>query len=195
MRLKCAANLRSLGQAMFQYANDNKGWIPRDYTHGNPNHRFWGEKIARLLNYPMPPEQSVTSVSYDMQMRPYFARMEMFQCPSFPKDQQELDFVLNGWDIDYPGGQTGTYLKITSLRRASELILATEANKNRALDTLDKHDVWHPEHLPGSGAGSDIRVCDDQRHLGYVQIVYVDAHVNSRKWKELKVEDFRLDRR
>src|SRR4051794_13551621 len=30
--VKCASNLRQIGTAALMYANDNKGWIPRDYN-------------------------------------------------------------------------------------------------------------------------------------------------------------------
>ena len=86
------------------------------------------------------------------------------------------DYAARGFQIEHKG----------------RINLVTEANKNRPLDTLDVHDVWHPEHMPRA-AGA--RVCDDNRHKGFIQILYVDGHVNTRMWKELKVQDFRLDRR
>jgi prepilin-type N-terminal cleavage/methylation domain-containing protein/prepilin-type processing-associated H-X9-DG protein len=191
MKLKCAANLRTLGQVVFQYANENKGWIPRDYSWGDPAHRFWADLFARMMRYEMPPEAPAGSQAYDQSMAPYLARIEMYQCPVFPNDQQPLDFVLNGWDIKNPGGATGTFLKITSLRRGSELILMTEGNKDRPLLAFDLHDVWHPDHMPNGAAP---RICNDNRHRnGQVNCMYVDGHVNARPFKELKPEDFRLD--
>ncbi len=117
MKLKCAANLRTLGQVVFQYANENKGWIPRDYSWGDPAHRFWADLFARMMRYEMPPEVPSGSQAYDQSMAPYFAKIEMYQCPVFPNEQQPVDFVVNGWDINVPGGATGSFLKITSLRR------------------------------------------------------------------------------
>src|SRR5687767_7932590 len=43
LRIKCAANLRTLGHVVHQYANENRGWLPRDYSWGNPQHRFWAD--------------------------------------------------------------------------------------------------------------------------------------------------------
>jgi prepilin-type N-terminal cleavage/methylation domain-containing protein/prepilin-type processing-associated H-X9-DG protein len=190
LRLKCSSNLRSLGQVIHMYANENKGFIPRDYSHNNPERRFWAEKFARMMRYPMPPEAPVGDINVDIALRPYLAQIEMYQCPAFPNEQQAVDFLLNGWDINNPGGQVGTFLKITSLRRGAELILMTEANKNRPLDRLDLHDVWHPEHLP---KGPAPRVLDDQRHKGLLHCMYVDGHVDARPFKDLKPIDFRLD--
>jgi prepilin-type processing-associated H-X9-DG protein/prepilin-type N-terminal cleavage/methylation domain-containing protein len=189
MKLKCAANLRSLGQVVFQYANENKGWIPRDYSWGDPKHRFWGELFARMMRYEMPPEAPSGSAAYDQSMAPYFARIDMYQCPLFPNDRQPVDFDINGWDINAPGGATGSFLKITSLRRGSELILITEGNKNRDPTNFEYHDVWHPDHMP---LASEPRICNDNRHRGQLNILYIDGHVNARGFKELKPEDFRL---
>ena len=192
LRIKCSANLRTLGHVVHQYANENKGWIPRDYSWGNKEHRFWADLFARMMNYPMPPAPvgGAGSAAYDLTLLPFFARLEMYQCPTFPDDRQSLDFVLNGWDISKPGGATGSFLKITSLRRSAELILMTEAHRNRSLDQFQYHDVWHPDHMP---VGTEPRICNDQRHRGYIHCLYVDGHVSARMFKELKADDFRLD--
>jgi prepilin-type processing-associated H-X9-DG protein/prepilin-type N-terminal cleavage/methylation domain-containing protein len=195
LRLKCASNIRTLGQVAVLYSNENKGWVPRDYSWGSVTHRFWGDVFARMMRYDMPPLPSSGSgdAAYDASMAPFFARLEMYQCPAFPDERQPVDFVMNGWDLDSPdGGKTGTYLKITSLRRSAEQILMTEANQNRQINVFEYHDVWDPSHLP---LGSEPRICNDQRHRGYLHCLYVDGHVEPRLFKELKKEDFRLDRR
>jgi len=192
MKLKCAANLRTLGQVVLQYANENKGWIPRDYSYNDPLHRFWADLFARMMNYEMPPQVASGSAAYDQAMAPYLARIEMYQCPLFPNDRQPVDFVQNGWDINNPGGATGTFLKITSLRRCGELILMTEGNKDREVNAFDLHDVWSPDHMPN---GSQPRICNDKRHKGYVNCLYFDDHVDARPFKDLTKEDFRLDLR
>ena len=48
LQLKCASNLRTLGQVVMMYAHENRGTIPRDYSHGDRYKRFWGEKFARM---------------------------------------------------------------------------------------------------------------------------------------------------
>ncbi len=189
-RLKCASNLRTLGQSVFLYSNENKGWIPRDYSWGDPNHRFWGDVLARVMNYDMPPVAPSGSAACDQQMAPFLMKIEMFKCPAFPNDKQPIDFVVNGWDVDVPTGNTGAFLKITSLRRGAELLLMTEANQNRAINDFEYHDIWHPNHMPN---GSEPRILNDKRHKGYLNCLYVDGHVNARLFKELKPEDFRLD--
>ena len=51
LRLKCTSNLRSLGQALMMYSQENRGYIPRDYSHGTTERRFWAEKLARMMRY------------------------------------------------------------------------------------------------------------------------------------------------
>src|SRR5438874_7538722 len=194
LRIKCASNLRTLGQVINQYANENKGWIPRDYSYGNREHRFWGELFARMMNYPMPPPPPSLAgdAAYDVAMAPYLANIEMFQCPAFPNDKQPVDFVINGWDINLPnGGATGSFLKITSLRYGSQIILITEANENRQVNYFEKHDIWDLSHLP-LPPSTESRICNDKRHRGYVNCMFVDAHVEIRLFKDLKKEDFRV---
>jgi len=191
-RVKCASNLRTLGQAVVLYVNENKGWIPRDYSWGDPNHRFWGDVLARVMGFEMPPVQGVGSQAYDQLMAPFLMKIEMFKCPNFPNDKQPVCFVINGWDIDTLSGNTGPFLKITSLRHPAELLMFTEANSNRAIDDFEYHDVWHPDHMPN---GVEHRICNDKRHKGFLHCLYMDGHVNLRMFKELKPDDFRLDLR
>ena len=55
--LKCASNLRTIGQLMQMYATDTKGGIPLDYWYDDATlqysklgHIFWAESYAKLLN-------------------------------------------------------------------------------------------------------------------------------------------------
>jgi len=189
--LKCAANLRTMGQVMQQYANDNRGFIPRDYSPGNPGHIFWGEMYAKYLNRPLP-TISNNSSSRDHTLAPYFALIPIYQCPSFPNPVQPVDYVNNGWDKYSPSGQTQAAFKVTKFRRAGEIIFMTEGNKNRQVDTFVYHDVWHPSHLPTSSSPSERRICDDARHRGNINCVYLDGHVAARPFKSLTEKDFRL---
>jgi prepilin-type processing-associated H-X9-DG protein len=190
MRVKCASNLRTLGQAVVFYSNENKGWIPRDYSWGEPKHRFWADVIARVMNYEMPPPAASGSATYDQAIAPYLFKIDMYKCPVFPNEKQPVDFVINGWDVNVPTGATGAFLKITSLRKGADLLLMTEANKNRAINDFEYHDVWEPSHMPN---GSEPRICNDNRHRGFVHCLYVDGHVTARMFKELKPDDFRLN--
>ena len=48
-RTQCASNLRQLGYAIQSYANDNRGWIPRDATLGHDDRPPWPLLLGRYL--------------------------------------------------------------------------------------------------------------------------------------------------
>src|SRR5207237_1711934 len=54
MAIKCASNLRTIGHAMQQYANEFKGRIPRDYWYDQEyldGHILWAEAFAKYVGY------------------------------------------------------------------------------------------------------------------------------------------------
>ncbi len=189
--LKCATNLRALGQMMGQYANDNKGFIPRDYTYGTADHIFWGEAFARYMKYLMP-QLNVYGQARDRALGPYFGKIAVYQCPVFPNEKEPVDYVCNGWDKQSNVGNTQGVFKVTKFRRSSEVIFLTEGNVNRQSDCFVFHDVWHVSHLPMAGTKSERRVLDDERHRGLVNSVYLDGHVAAKWYKKLVAEDFRI---
>src|SRR5205814_6864358 len=54
-RIKCASNLRTLGQVAYQYAHDNKGWIPRNCDYDNPLMPSWIDLLCRNMKKTLPP--------------------------------------------------------------------------------------------------------------------------------------------
>jgi prepilin-type processing-associated H-X9-DG protein/prepilin-type N-terminal cleavage/methylation domain-containing protein len=190
-QLKCASNLRTMGQIMHQYANDNKGLIPRDYSYGERGHIFWGEAFAKYANCRLP-NISVEGQSRDTQLAKYLNNIQVYQCPVFPNSSQSVDYVINGWDKYTPSGATQAVFRLTKFKRSTEQILMLDANKNRSTTQYVYHDVWHPSHLPGIGSAAEVRVLDDNRHRGKVNCVYLDGHVSAKPYKDLKVRDFQL---
>ena len=194
-RVKCASNLRTLGQVAFQYAYDNKGWIPRNCDYDNPLMPSWVDLIARNMKkqLPAPPPFMMYNQAYDISAVPYYARIEWFQCPVFPVDKQSVDFVINGWERkNAPFGGRSTMLKITSVRRSPDVVLFLDANKSRTIDSFVRHDVWDPAHLPGGPDPSNVRILDDKRHRGQCNICWLDGHVSAKPFKEIKVADFTM---
>ena len=76
-RLKCASNLRTLGQVAFQYAYDNKGWIPRNCDYDNPLMPSWVDLLARNMKkqLPPPPIGMMYTQGYDISAVPFYARI------------------------------------------------------------------------------------------------------------------------
>src|SRR3954469_5042457 len=59
--IKCASNLRPIGQLMQMYSAQTKGRIPLDYWYDDADfqysrlgHIFWAEEYAKLMKRPMP---------------------------------------------------------------------------------------------------------------------------------------------
>ena len=51
--VKCNANLHGIGQVMQMYANDYKGWVPRNYEYGaqyDAGHIFWAEAFGKYFD-------------------------------------------------------------------------------------------------------------------------------------------------
>lgn len=189
--LKCAANQRTLGQTLHQYANDYKGLIPRDYSHGQQRNIFWGEAFAKYLNRPLPHIPGPSSSSRDRQLAPEFAKIGAYQCPVHPNDRQPVDYVCNGWDKYSLTGRTQGVFNVVKFKRNSEVIFLTEGHKNALVDDFAYHDVWDPPHLPTAPVGGR-RVLDDNRHRGKINCVFLDGHVETRLFKHLKETDFRM---
>ena len=185
---KCASHLRSIGQFAHIYAGDNKGLIPRDYSEGSPGHIFWGEALAPYARAKLP-HTSATGNARDLFYAPHYAMIGIYQCPAFPSEQQPVDYVWNAWNADNPG-QTQPLYRITKIRRSGEVVLAIEAHLNRPVNDFDRHDVWSASHLPTASNVAERRVCDDQRHGGLINILYLDAHVDARSFKSVTQKDF-----
>jgi prepilin-type N-terminal cleavage/methylation domain-containing protein len=187
--IKCAANLRSLGQVMHQYADDNKGWIPREYSPGVPGHLFWAEAFAPYFNNKLP-SSKLSDQARDAFYAPYYAKIAAYKCVVFPNPLEPVCYITNGWDANSATGGTGPTMKITKLRRSSEMIFLTEGNKNRLVNYFVFHDVWLPSHLSSSTAVSERRMLDDNRHRGLISSVCMDGHVMTKPFKQIKYTDF-----
>ena len=115
---------------MQQYANDFKGKIPRGYHYDNwyrSGHILWAEALSRYVNHPV--EVADVSPARDPVMARLFRQIDVYQCPSFPNDEQPLDYVSNSWT---GGGDTdAAAIVVTKVPRSSEIIFLTEASATR----------------------------------------------------------------
>ena len=192
-RLRCASNLRTLAQVGMQYVNDNRGWLPHSYFYGggsgNEISLSWVDLLARSMKQrlPPPPAGNFYNSAYDHLAAPYYAAIQWLQCPVFPNDKEPVDFVVNGWDPGANPSYRNTIIKFVRIRHSSQIIFFLEAHKGRPVDEFNLHDVWSPSHLPGQ---SGVRVLDDQRHRGLVNIAYLDGHVDARPFRSLTPADF-----
>ena len=190
-RLACAANVRTLAQVALQYAHDNKGFIPRNYAHNEPPFPSWVDLLARSMKRVAmtPPAGGRYTAAYDVSAAVAYAATQWLQCPVFPNDAQGVDYVINGWGKNMLNGGRSPLLKVTSLKRSGEIAFFLDGNLNRPTNNFMRHDVWQPSHLP---KGGDVRVLDDQRHRGLLNIAHIDGHVESRRFADLRPIHFTI---
>jgi prepilin-type processing-associated H-X9-DG protein len=191
--IKCSSNLRSIGQFMVMYAQDNKGKVPRDYWYDQEyrdGHILWAESFARYVNKSFP-TFPVLGQARDRDLGKELSKILVYQCPDFPNPAQPLDYVSNGWDISGAGGADSQPLvNVTKLKRSSDVIFLLEANAALATDMFGYHDVYTAQHLPG---GSSPRAADlrDRRHRGRLNICWMDGHVSAKPARDINIWDFR----
>jgi prepilin-type N-terminal cleavage/methylation domain-containing protein/prepilin-type processing-associated H-X9-DG protein len=203
--LKCSSNLRQIGTITQMYANENKGWIPRDYDTGSQyltGQYLYAEQFGKyfLRDFVSVGATDITATR-DIALKPQFARIEVYQCPVFPNDEQQLDYVANGFQISsqyFKTGRAQPAVNITQIKHGSEILYLTEAtgklpaggpNNNPAPD-YTTHDVWLDKHILGTTTDRRIMELTDKRHKGMINCLYIDGHVETKPVKDLKTTDF-----
>ncbi len=170
----CISNLKQVGMAMFLYADDNDGYIPR----GNGHPWF-------LAYMPYLPEGGGEDD---------FRNVRIYKCLSYPADPrgvQVITYVINAWNFESPDDAVG-YEKVgpSKLSRfqipSKTLHLGdNEAGSWRPIVTgyrdaiTNLNDVWAPGHLPyneRSGRLSPQRRIAAMRHSDGANFVYLDGH-------------------
>lgn len=152
--VKCASNMRQIGSAMLMYANENKGWIPRDY---NPDESAWSpglpanddkhqysegqylfaEQFGKYFMTDFEPVgHRITTSDRDALLKPQFARIEIYQCPALDNPESALDYCSNGFQQSPQSGKKKGYaqsaMNMSQCRRPSEIIYLAEINANTA---------------------------------------------------------------
>ncbi|HEV8291376.1 MAG TPA: prepilin-type N-terminal cleavage/methylation domain-containing protein, partial [Tepidisphaeraceae bacterium] len=176
--LKCASNLRTIGQLMQMYSTDTKGRIPLDYWYDDSalqysklGHIFWAESYAKLLKRQLPIVPAVRD--RDKILAPYLERIETYQCPANPNIRQPLDYAINGAWL----GSSYGLIPLTKVRNPAQVVYLTEANITRPVDDFMQYDIFADTHLPTMPPGSPnlnpgARMMNDMRHRGYANALY-----------------------
>jgi prepilin-type N-terminal cleavage/methylation domain-containing protein/prepilin-type processing-associated H-X9-DG protein len=205
--LKCSSNLRQIGTITQMYAGENKGWIPRDYNHGTQyatGQYLYAEQFGKyfLKDFVSEGNANGAPASRDIALKPQFARIEVYQCPVFPNDEQQLDYVVNGFQISseyFKTGRAQPAVNITQVKHGSEILYLTEGHgtnliaggpNNNPPPDYSAHDVWQDKHILGTSTDRRIMDLTDKRHRGMINCLYIDGHVETKPVKDLKATDF-----
>jgi prepilin-type processing-associated H-X9-DG protein len=196
MAIKCGANLRTIGHAMQQYANEYKGRIPRDYWYDQEyldGHILWAEVFAPYVGYKDMPQPNTLSPARDAVLAPHLERIEVYQCPAFPNENQKLDYVSNAWHAGNVG-ISAPLINVVRMPHSGRVVYLTEASNRLPVDTFGIHDVFDLIHLPVDPSRNpqpaSTRVLIDNRHGGKVNLLFLDGHVEARHFKDVHRRDF-----
>ena len=193
----CLTNLKSMGDATQLYAQQNRDTLVRAESErmhfvasllpglGQP------ENVERLWNRDTGAPDSDALLDVCQKTR-------VLQCPTFPKPEQALDYVVSAFQLpfnktasDTISSTTGTGPQSTFTRKASyfykvekilprspaDFIYITEAHQNHPVpgksDWAELTDLFLPDHVPFGGAP---RVANDERHPGGIGSLFFDGH-------------------
>ena len=191
--IQCGSHLRTIGQAMQQYANDNKGRIPRDYWYDleyKQGHILWAEAFGKYVGHPLPDVRDLTPAR-DRILGPEFAQIGVYQCPAYPDERQALDYVSNAWWAGVVG-VSAPLINVTRMPRSGQIVYLAEAGTALPTDSFGIHDVFDVTHLPMAGnlPQRSSRVLNDKRHGGRINLLFLDGHVDTRPFKDVGRRDF-----
>src|SRR2546422_3413090 len=138
----CYNNLKQMGLAMFMYADDNNGRIPR----GNAPH-WWQLYIPALGG------SSAT--------RDQYGRIKVYTCPGYPNKRQVICYVVNAWQFSSPRDMTGSEVVgptvVSKVQQPVETIYFADNESgswrpnfplSKVIGPHDLHDVLRPLYLP-----------------------------------------------
>jgi prepilin-type processing-associated H-X9-DG protein len=185
-RTLCASNLRQLGAVIVLYANNNRGWIPRDATLSRPDRPGWPMLLAAYLVR----RQGVTEAE--------LPDIAVLQCPSHPQSGIPTGYVINAFAFEtIPDWKPDGPIKITAPSRPSELPWLLDCANDFPIAAppplpdkvfgVEFHDVYHPDHLPN---GSKNRVSDNRHVQRTANVLYLDTHVSVIHRGDLRLEMF-----
>ena len=203
VRLKCASNLRQIGLAQTLYANDNAGWVPRDYTPWRADRRpYWAAAYGKYLDPRTDWDDAAISVTgngtEDRSGDELTKTSEVLQCPAHPfVGQIPGGYVVNAFRFDYrPNWDPDGPIKLAQVKNSSGVIYVAEAadvfgimganaGQNGVFDAA-LHDIWGEDQLPRQPAE---RISDD-RHHGRANLLYYDGHVQAIRRGEIELDWF-----
>ena len=201
---RCAANLRSLGQAIVMYSNEHKGCVPTYRSIYPGNVRVpWYDQLARYV-FNRPATGTPASVIND----PDFDRSIFVGCPDFPFTKMPGPAVLNtsvGYGItmlpvapltpSYPHqynyhvttapipSNAGRYFKLVEFKNPANRALMADMNGWGGLQALDLNpiDNYTPIPTPPLAPQGDIDYYRHGRRFDLARagtnVLFVDGHV------------------
>ena len=178
--VKCLSNQRQIGLALMSYAEENRGWHPREARINTDV--SWPKALRPFMDPAVPRNRDV---------RDQFEHAEYYQDPARPRDGHNIHYVSNGLKFSGPGVFDGIK-PITRMSAyphpALTLYLSAYADDPTGYyrrkiygPTGSTSDVWvamwydlfESEHIDGQG--HELRIAPD-RHGSGANGLYLDGH-------------------
>ncbi|MCH2209524.1 MAG: type II secretion system GspH family protein [Lentisphaerales bacterium] len=194
----CMTNQNQITRAGYIYSTHNNNYLVADHiTNGDNNLFFAARYLPYLSNF-----ENKDIIDKDI-LKPIFAQVDSYQCPSLTNDEIKLDYTVNSMNLaDNSGkgipnnvskGNTSQAHKIPRIPLLSETGYLMEVNEFRGKtkeNDYDEWDVWHESKATfgadrlanGKGnLGTRMMHYTDQKHLGKMSIAFLDGHSEVRR--------------
>jgi prepilin-type N-terminal cleavage/methylation domain-containing protein len=192
LRTKCLNNVRNLAQASQMYATDNNDYLPN--MAGASNAFFFGSTLMPYLATKLNIDAGAPPTTYELGTN-YYAKVGVFQCPSFPKTLPGMKLFLHYTmaNVDFGAYASSKTYQCAGWRKLSSfppnhagIGLIVEVGEG-AYDPVH-YDVWREESFtfdhrgyPNAHDLTRMIAFDDKRHMGSTVVSFVDTHVEVRK--------------
>ena len=191
--VKCAANLRTVGHALWTYASESKGWLPRDCVQDDREGTSFLLVAARRL--------SGMNVTADD-----LPRYAVLQCPEHVRAERiPGSYVSNSIavisDDEPPGRFTVLRSKPEQVRRSSSVVYVIDASfgygllrggEDDFIFDIVSHDVWMREHISPEGQHCRVGLA---AHQGGANALMFDGSVQFVRSPEIGLRPFDDGRR
>lgn len=180
-KMECASQLREIGRGFVLYANDNRGFVPRDHSPWRHDRRpnwlvLLGPYVGPGQNWERAGDDDAVALELMRASRP-------FHCTEHPlRSEVPGTYVVNAFKFESePVWDPDGVVKLARIRNPSEVILVAEAadrfgesgDRRDLIYRAEFHDAYRPGHLPRQ-AGQ--RLSDD-RHMGRANLLFFDSSV------------------
>ena len=183
-RASCLSNIKQMGLALMQYAQDNDEGLPNThitgYTGPFPNDDEWTNNVlywAQILH-------------------PYHKSTQVFFCPSSPSpdrtDPRRGNYGASEMVLTYNAAP----IKLPAIVSAASIYVMLDASDTR-IHPYRVLTASGSYYVPGRGdagadcstlSGSDVKDCQTGRHFGGVSVGFADGHAKWLKTSVLRAE-------
>jgi prepilin-type N-terminal cleavage/methylation domain-containing protein len=183
-RVKCASNLRQIGQGILLYANDNKGLYPRTpaNTAGSPDYAAFTNSIGSTLTDPFATTMAFNDVTAAMFLliRNADINPEVFVCPSSNAEKDTLNNKPPNQRVNFYQSNNLSYSYANPYVGDGAVGLGYKLNGNVPADlaiAADRNDGEQITAVTSQSPASDQKRINSKNHEGDGEnVLFNDGH-------------------